>query len=87
MTDGRAGNSTKAGNDQALDHHLPDQLRRAGAERRSYRELALPGRRADEQQVRHVQAGDQQDQPRDTRASDLTRGIASETAFKGSGLA
>ena len=44
----------------ALGQRLPGETQAAGAERRAYRHLALARRRFGEQQVRHVDARDEQ---------------------------
>ena len=55
-----AGGPAEQAEQDALGEELPDQPRAAGAERRPHGDLARARLRARQQQVRHVDAGDQQ---------------------------
>ena len=55
-----AGDRPAGAQQGALGQQLPDDASAAGAEDRAQRQLALPGDRPRQQQVRDVRAGDQQ---------------------------
>ena len=73
LTDDVARESAEARKQQALGDHLPDEPPAARAERRANGHLALPRRRAHEQQVRDVHAGEQQHEPGDREPEDAAR--------------
>ena len=62
MADEHAGNPAQAGNHEPFEHHLPDQPAGARAERRADREFPLTGSGSYQQQVGHVEAGNQEHQ-------------------------
>jgi hypothetical protein len=59
----RARDSAESSEDHALGHELSEHLGAAGAHRPTHRELRFPRREARDQQVRHVDARDEENQP------------------------
>ena len=57
-----AGSAAEHGQEDALGQELPQETPAAGAQRGAHRDLAVPRRHAGEEQVRHVDAGDEQDE-------------------------
>src|SRR5271156_5787416 len=54
--------ATRSGQQQAFDEELANQASAAGTQRRAHRHFFFTCRSASQQQIRHVDAGDQQDQ-------------------------
>jgi hypothetical protein len=52
--------SPKAGKQQALGEHLPDETSAAGPQSNARAQFTLPGRRARQEQIREIEASKQQ---------------------------